>query len=165
MIKTAIPGFFLRPATREDVSLIVGFIHELAEYEKLADKATITEEQVSRFLFGSPAYAEVILAYEEDSCIGFALFFHNFSTFAGRPGLYLEDLFIRPAFRNKGYGKVIMHQLIRMARERGCARMEWSVLDWNAPSIGFYKSLGAVPMDEWTVFRLNLDEHLPGKTS
>jgi GNAT superfamily N-acetyltransferase len=137
--------------------LILQFIRELAEYERMLDDVVATEEMLRHALFGPRPAAEVILCFEEDKPAGFALFFHNFSTFRGKPGIYLEDLFVRPEFRGRGYGKLLLQSLARLCVERDCARLEWSVLDWNTPSIEFYKSLGAVPMDEWTVFRLTDD--------
>jgi len=147
----------LRPATIEDVPLILQFIRELAEYERMLDDVVTTEDMLGESLFGHRPAAEVILCFEGEKAAGFALFFHNFSTFRGRPGIYLEDLFVRPAYRGKGYGKMLLQALARLCVERNCARLEWSVLDWNTPSIEFYKSLGAVTMDEWTVFRLTGD--------
>ncbi len=148
---------YLRPATIEDVPLILQFICELADYERMLEDVVTTEEMLRESLFGHRPAAEVILCFEEEKAAGFALFFHNFSTFRGRPGIYLEDLFVRPAYRGKGYGKMLLQALARLCMERNCARLEWSVLDWNTPSIEFYKSLGAVAMDEWTVFRLTGD--------
>jgi GNAT superfamily N-acetyltransferase len=147
----------LRPATIEDVPLILQFIRELAEYEKMLADVVTTEDMLRESLFGHRPAAEVILCFEGGKAAGFALFFHNFSTFRGRPGIYLEDLFVRPEYRGKGYGKMLLQALARLCVERNCARLEWSVLDWNTPSIEFYKSLGAVTMDEWTVFRLTGD--------
>lgn len=144
----------IRPATEADVRVTLDFIRELAEYEKLLDEATVTEELLRSNLFGAHPRAEVILACESGQPVGFALYFHNFSTFVGKPGIYLEDLFIRPAFRGKGYGKALMIYLARLMIERDCGRFEWSVLDWNQPSLEFYRSIGAVPMDEWTVQRM-----------
>lgn len=132
----------------------MNFIRELAEYEKLLHEVVADEAQIQKTLFGEKAYAEVILAIEDDVPVGFALFFHNYSTFLGKPGIYLEDLYVTPAARGKGYGKSLMQKLAQMALERDCGRLEWWVLDWNKPSIDFYKSIGAIPMDEWTVFRV-----------
>jgi GNAT superfamily N-acetyltransferase len=146
--------FSIRSATARDVSVILKFIRELAEYEKLAHEVTATEEILRRSLFSEKSHAEVILAREGEEDVGFAVFFHNFSTFLGKPGLYLEDLFVRPAYRGRGYGKALVLYLARLARDRGCGRFEWAVLDWNKPSIDFYRSLGAVPMNDWTVFRV-----------
>ncbi|MCX6271718.1 MAG: GNAT family N-acetyltransferase [Bacteroidetes bacterium] len=158
MIRTSIPGFILKQAQPEDSSLIIHFIKELAKYEKLIDTVVITEDNIKEYLFGDKIFAEVLLAYFEEQAVGFALYFHNFSTFAGRPGLYLEDVYIMPEMRGRGFGKEIMLHLVSLAKERNCGRMEWAVLDWNSPAINFYKSLGAVPMDEWTVFRLSSDK-------
>lgn len=148
----------LRPASIEDVPVILQFIRELAEYERMLDQVVATEEMLREALFGPRPVAEVILCHEGEAAVGFALFFHNFSTFLGKPGIYLEDLFVRPAYRGKGYGKMLLQALARLCVERDCARLEWAVLDWNTPSIEFYKSLGAVPMNEWTVFRLTEDK-------
>jgi GNAT superfamily N-acetyltransferase len=142
------------PATENDAPLILALIRELADYEKLLPEVTATEEVLRASLFGERRAAEVWLAYEDEAAVGYALFFHNFSTFLGRPGLYLEDLFVRPAWRGRGYGRALLARLAQIALERGCGRMEWSVLDWNAPAIEFYKRLGATSMDEWTTFRL-----------
>ena len=144
----------LRFGQPEDTPLILELVRELAVYEKLADQVSADEASLKKHLFASRRVAEVVLAYEGERCAGFALFFHNFSTFLGKPGLYLEDLFVRPAFRGRGYGKALMVFLARIAVERGCGRFEWSVLDWNAPSLDFYRGLGAVPMSDWTVQRL-----------
>ncbi len=144
----------LRPATEGDVPLILSFIRELAEYEKLRHEAVATEAQLRETLFGARPYAEVVLAELDAEPVGFALFFHNYSTFLGKPGLYLEDLYVRPEMRDQGIGRRLLVHLAGIARERGCGRMEWAVLDWNEPAIGFYRSLGAVPMDELSVFRV-----------
>ena len=146
--------FEIRQATEADVPVILRFIRGLAEYEKLSHKVVATEESLRRTLFGNPRFAEVILGYEDGEPVGFALFFHNYSTFLGRPGIYLEDLFVDPDRRGRGYGKALLAHLARLARDRDCGRVEWAVLDWNAPSIQFYKSLGAVPLDDWIIFRL-----------
>lgn len=148
------PSFAIRFATSDDVGLIRRFIYELAEYERLADAMVATEEDLRGTLFGDRPFAEVLIAEYGEEPVGFALFFHNFSTFLGRPGIYLEDLYVRPEFRGRGFGKALLVQLATIARERNCGRVEWSVLDWNTPSIDFYRALGAVPMDEWTVFRV-----------
>ncbi|MDP2885893.1 MAG: GNAT family N-acetyltransferase [Ignavibacteria bacterium] len=142
------------PATRNDLSLILELIKELAEYERLAHEVIATEEVLSETLFGERPYAEVVLAYYDDEPVGYALYFHSFSTFLGRPGLDLEDLFVRPAARGKGIGKALLAFVANVASERTCGRLEWSVLNWNEPAIGFYKSLGAKPMDAWTVYRM-----------
>jgi len=146
--------FEIRQATEADVPVILRFIRALAEYEKLSHKVIATEESLRRTLFGNPRFAEVILGYEDGEPVGFALFFHNYSTFLGRPGIYLEDLFVDPDRRGRGYGKALLAHLARLARDRDCGRVEWAVLDWNAPSIQFYKSLGAIPLDDWIIFRL-----------
>lgn len=145
------------PATENDAGLILSFIAKLADYEKLSHEMVATEAELRKWLCGERPMAEVILAYWGGEPAGFALYFHNFSTFLGRPGLYLEDLFVEPAHRGKGIGKALLIQLARVATERGCGRLEWSVLDWNQPSIEFYRKLGAVPKDEWTIFRLTGD--------
>jgi GNAT superfamily N-acetyltransferase len=149
--------FSIRAATEQDVPLILQFIRDLAEYERLSHKVIATEEKLRASLFGNPRFAEVIVAEEDGAPVGFALFFHNYSTFLAQPGIYLEDLFVKPEARGRGYGKALLARLAQLARERGCGRVEWAVLDWNAPSIAFYKALGAVPMDDWTVFRLTGD--------
>ena len=145
----------IRPATPADLPLIAELIRALAEYEKLAHEVRFDEATLAAKLFGPRPYAEVIIGEVDGTAQGFALFFHNFSTFEGRPGVYLEDLFVRPAARGSGLGKAMLAELARIAVERDCARLEWSVLDWNEPAIGFYKALGAKPMDEWTVFRVD----------
>ncbi len=142
-----------RSATTEDCKLILFFIKELAIYERMLDEVVATEELLREWLFEQKK-AEVIFACEDGKEIGFALFFHNFSTFLGRAGIYLEDLFVLPEYRGKGYGKAILKELARIAVERKCGRLEWACLDWNKPSIDFYLSMGAVPMDEWTVYRV-----------
>ena len=144
----------IREATEADVPLILQFIRDLAEYERLADRVTATEEQIRRTLFGNPRFAEVLIAEEDGAPAGFALFFHNYSTFLGQPGIYLEDLFVREAMRGRGIGKALLARLARIARERGCGRVEWAVLDWNAPSIAFYRSIGAISLDDWMIMRL-----------
>lgn len=142
-------------AKPEDTPLILELIHGLAEYERATpDQVPVDEETLRNALFGPRPAAEVLLALEDGIAVGFAVFFHNFSTWMGRRGLYLEDLFVKPEFRGRGYGKALLRELARIARERGCARFEWAVLDWNTPAIGFYKSLGAVPMEDWTIYRL-----------
>lgn len=147
----------IRPATRADLPLIAQFICDLADYERLADAVRFDEATLAEHLFGPRPYADVIIGEIDGTAQGFALFFHNFSTFEGRPGIYLEDLFVRPPAHGSGLGKALLAHLAALAVQRGCARLEWSVLDWNAPAVGFYQSLGAVPMDEWTVFRLDGD--------
>lgn len=145
----------IRPATADDVGQIREFILALAEYEKLSHEAKATEADLHTALFGPRPHAEVLIAELEGRPVGFALFFHTFSTFVGKPGLYLEDVFVYPEFRGRGAGLALMRRLAAIAMERGCGRFEWAVLDWNAPSIAFYQSLGARPMDEWTVYRLD----------
>ena len=145
-----------RNAEPKDAELILYFIKELAEYEKMANEVVATPELLREWIFDKQK-AEVIFAIEDGKEVGFALFFHNFSTFLGRAGIYLEDLFVLPEYRGKGYGKGLLKKLASVAVERGCGRLEWSCLDWNKPSIDFYLSLGAVPMDEWTVYRVTGD--------
>jgi GNAT superfamily N-acetyltransferase len=145
----------IHPATPADLDLIGQFIRDLAEYEKLAHEVRFAPAVLHAHLFGPTPRAEVVIGEQDGVPQGFALFFYNFSTFEGRPGIYLEDLFVRPAARGSGLGKALLAHLAALALERGCARFEWSVLDWNAPAIGFYESLGARPMDEWTVMRLD----------
>lgn len=140
----------------QDVPLILTFIQELAEYEKARDQAVATEADLRETLFGPRPYAEVVIAELEGEPVGFALFFHNYSTWLGRPGLYLEDIYVRPHARGRGVGKRLFTYLIDLARERRCGRMEWVVLDWNEPAIRFYESLGAKGMDDWRLFRLVL---------
>jgi GNAT superfamily N-acetyltransferase len=154
MNQTNHPAFTLRPATPEDAPIILQFIKDLAKYERLPHLVVATEDQLRKTLFGERPVAEIILGFEGDEAAAFALFFHNYSTFLGRAGIYLEDLFVRPEFRRKGYGKIMLSKLAKIAVERECGRLEWSVLDWNQPAIDFYKSLSAKPMEEWTVFRL-----------
>lgn len=148
--------FSIRLAEEKDVSLILHFIKELADYEKMLSEVVATEEILREWIFEKNK-AEVIFAMEDDKEIGFALFFHNFSTFLGRAGVYLEDLYVIPEYRGKGYGKALLKHLAKIAVERGCGRLEWWCLDWNQPSIDFYRSLGAQPMDEWTVYRISGD--------
>lgn len=144
----------IRPATPADVPVILDFIQQLAAYEKLSDACVATEAALAGTLFGPRPYAEALIAEAEGGPVGFALFFHNYSTFLAQPGIYLEDLFVIPAARGAGHGKALLAALARLAVERGCGRLDWSVLDWNAPSIAFYRSLGAEPLEEWTTFRL-----------
>jgi GNAT superfamily N-acetyltransferase len=149
-------SIFIRPATENDVPQILDFIQQLAEYEKLTHIVMATEELLRETLFGPRPAAEVLLAFlaEEEMPVGFALFFTNYSTFLARPGLYLEDLFVAPQYRGRGAGKALLKALARLAKERGYGRFEWSCLDWNEPSICFYKSMGAIMMDEWKIFRV-----------
>jgi GNAT superfamily N-acetyltransferase len=146
-----------RHAVKEDIHLIFKFIKELAEFEKMTDDVVGNEKLLETNLFGDHHYAEVIFAVADGEEVGFVLFFHNFSTFVGRPGLYIEDLFVRPAFRSKGIGKMLMRECARIAIERGCGRMEWWVLNWN-PARRFYEKMGATPMDEWVTYRLTADK-------
>ena len=148
------PEVGIRLATEEDVPLILRFVKELAEYERLSHEVTATEQDLRESLFGEFRVAETLLAYLGDEPAGFALFFHNFSTFLGKPGLYLEDLYVSPEFRGAGIGRRLLSRLAKLADERGCGRLEWWVLDWNEPAINFYKSLGAKPMQDWTVYRV-----------
>lgn len=152
------PNLPIRAATEHDTPLILQFIKELAEYEKLAHEVTAIEATLRDKLFGPRKTAEVLLGFEGDEPVGFALFFHNFSTFLGKPGIYLEDLFVRPKFRNRGYGKALMIKLARIAQERDCGRFEWAALKWNTPAIDFYCRLGAKPLSDWTIFRLTNKE-------
>lgn len=142
-----------RMAKEQDTALILEFIRSLAEYEKMSDLVVADEDLLREWIF-EKGKAEVIFALEDGKEVGFALFFHNFSTFLGRAGIYLEDLFVKPEFRGKGHGKALIRELARITVERGCGRLEWCCLDWNKPSIDFYKSLGAMAMDEWTIYRL-----------
>ncbi len=146
----------IRFATENDVPLILRFIRELAEYERLAHAVVATEDTIRRTLFGNPRFAEVLIGEADGEPVGFALFFHNYSTFLGQPGIYLEDLYVRPELRGRGYGRQLLARLAEVARERNCGRLEWAVLNWNEDAIRFYRSLGAKPMDEWTVYRLVL---------
>jgi GNAT superfamily N-acetyltransferase len=155
IINTSLPDFVLRKATVEDCPLILSFIRELAEYEKLLHEVVASVETLEETLFGEEAYAQSIIGEYQGTAVGYALFFHNFSTFTGRPGIYLEDLYVQPHMRGKGFGKCLLAYLARLAVDKGCTRVEWSVLDWNEPSIQFYRSIGAAPMDEWTVQRLD----------
>lgn len=145
----------IRPSTAADLPLVAQLIRDLAEYEKLAHEVRFDEAVLGEKLFGSRPYAEVLIGEIDGTAQGFALFFHNFSTFEGKPGIYLEDLFVKPEARGSGLGKALLSHLAALAVERDCARLEWSVLDWNEPAIGFYKSLGARFMDEWTVMRID----------
>jgi GNAT superfamily N-acetyltransferase len=141
-------------ATAADVPLVLTFIRELAEYERLSHEVVATEEGLRSHLFGERSVAEVLIAYDGDRPVGFALYFPSYSTFLGKPGLYLEDLFVRPDARGRGVGRLLLERLARIAVERGWGRLEWRVLDWNSPAIGFYRKLGAEPLDDWTVFRV-----------
>lgn len=156
-IETKIPGFEIKLAQPEDTPLILSFIEELAEYEKLSHEMVADERTLRQSLFGERKVAEVIIGVFQAEPVGFALYFHNFSTFLGRPGIYLEDLYIKPEMRGKGFGKTVLAYLARLAIQRNCGRLEWWVLDWNKPAITFYKKLRAVPMEDWTVNRLTDD--------
>lgn len=158
LMNTNLNGFKIRFADINDVSLILGFIRELANYEKMSHEVVATEEVLRESLF-ERKIAEVIIGEYENKPIGFALFFHNFSTFLGRPGIYLEDLYVKPEMRGNGMGTIILSFLAELAIDRKCGRLEWACLDWNEPSVKFYKQLGAVPMDDWTVYRVS-DETL-----
>ena len=150
-------NFEIRTTTEADVPVILSLIRELAEYEREPNAVVATEAGLREVLFGAKRSAEVLLALENGEAVGFAVYFYNFSTWLGRPGLYLEDLFVRPAVRGKGFGRALLERLAQIAQERGCGRMEWAVLDWNDPAIQFYRKLGAEPMNEWTVFRLTAE--------
>jgi len=156
-MRTETKNFTIRPATIVDVPIVLQLIRDLATYERAPGEVAATEEQLVDVLFGERPVAEVLLAFEDEMPIGFAVFFHNFSTWLGRPGLYLEDLFVKPEARGKGYGRALLIHLAKIARDRGCGRMEWAVLDWNGPAIQFYKKIGAVPMKEWRIFRMTTD--------
>ncbi len=147
----------IRPATKTDIPLVLQLIRDLATYERAPADVTATEEQLTEVLFGQKPAAEVLLMFEESMPVGFAVFFHNFSTWLGRRGLYLEDLFVKPEHRGKGYGRALLVKLAEIARDRNCGRMEWAVLNWNEPAIQFYKKIGAGPLDEWKIFRLTRD--------
>ena len=161
MIATDTRGFQIKSATESDVSVILSFVKKLARYERLLHEVVATKELLRETLFGKRRTAEVVIGYLETKPVGFVLFFHNYSTFLGKPGLYIEDLFVDEDYRRRGYGRALLLHVARLAKERGCGRLEWSVLDWNQPAIDFYKKLGALPMNEWTVFRVagkSLDE-------
>lgn len=156
-MNTAETNLTIRSATPSDIPVILQLIRDLATYERAPNDVVASEGGLMEVLFGKKPSAEVRLAFENDTAVGFAVFFHNFSTWLGRAGLYLEDLFVKPEHRGKGYGRALLVDLAKIARDRGCGRMEWAVLDWNEPAIQFYRKLGANPMDEWTVFRLTED--------
>lgn len=155
VLSTRIEGFTIRDATEADTSLVLWFIKQLADYEKLSHEVEATEGMIRKALFGPRQYAEVVIGDYHSRPVGFALFYHNFSTFLGKPGIYLEDLFIIPELRGKGFGKVLLQYLAKLALERDCGRLEWAVLDWNEPSIEFYESIGARLMKEWIINRLS----------
>ena len=149
-----VPGFEIRPASEADVPVIYSFIKKLAAYEKLTHEVVATEMLLRETLFGSLRTAEVAIGYCEEKPVGFVLFFHNYSTFLGRPGLYIEDLFVDETYRRRGLGRALLLYVAQLANERRCGRLEWAVLDWNEPAINFYKKLGAVAMNEWTIYRV-----------
>ena len=148
----------IEPATELDIPLILEFIRGLAEYEGHLDRVEATEERIRKTLFGAEPAADVVLAYENELAVGFAVFFYTYSTFVGQPGLYLEDLYVKPEARGKGVGRALLRYLARLAKGKGCGRIEWAVLNWNDSAIRFYKNLGAVPMVDWDVYRLRRDE-------
>ena len=154
IINTKIDDFIIRKAEKADVSLVLNFIQKLAAYERLSHEVVATEEQLAKYLFGEEQVAEVVFGYYRDVPVGFALYFYNFSTFLAKPGIYLEDLFVLEEQRGLGFGKALLTYLARLAVDNDCGRLEWAVLDWNEPSIEFYKSLGAKSMNEWIVNRL-----------
>jgi GNAT superfamily N-acetyltransferase len=151
---TDIPSFTIRPATKADVPVILSFVRKLADYERLSHEVVATEKLLRETLFGRRRTAEVAIGYYKREPVGFVLFFHNYSTFLGRAGIYIEDLFVDEAYRRRGFGRALLAYVTTLAVERDCGRLEWSVLDWNEPAINFYKKLGAAPMSEWTVFRV-----------
>jgi GNAT superfamily N-acetyltransferase len=153
-ISTTIPGFEICAASESDAPLILSFIKKLAAYERLSDEVVASEERLRESLFGARPTAEVAIGYFKGKPVGFVLFFHNYSTFLARPGLYIEDLFVDEAYRRRGFGRALLLHVAHLAGERQCGRLEWAVLDWNEPAVNFYKKLGAVAMDEWTVFRV-----------
>ena len=154
---TGIADFIIKPATKNDVSVILAFIRKLADYERLSHEVVATEELLQHTLFGQRRTAEVAIGYFKNEPVGFVLFFHNFSTFLGRPGIYIEDLFVEENYRRRGFGGALLTYVAKVAVARECGRLEWSVLDWNEPAINFYQKFGAVPMKEWTVFRVTGD--------
>ena len=151
---TDIASFQIRAATKGDVPVILSFIKKLADYERLSHEVVATEKLLLETLFGRRRTAEVAIAYFKREPVGFVLFFHNFSTFVGRPGIYIEDLFVDETFRRRGFGGALLRHVAKLAQQRNCGRLEWSVLDWNEPAINFYRKLGALPMREWTIFRM-----------
>jgi GNAT superfamily N-acetyltransferase len=165
MVMPELPGFHIKPATASEVSVVFSFIKKLARYERLSHEVVATEELLRETLFGSRRTVEVAIGYLDTKPVGFVLFFHNYSTFLGRAGLYIEDLFVEEEFRRRGYGRALLSYVASVAKQRQCGRLEWSVLDWNQPAIDFYKKLGALPMSDWTVFRItgkSLDELADG---
>ena len=149
------PDIQISPATPADVPTILALIRELADYEKLLHRVSASEQKLHDTLFGPRPYADVLIGRLDGSAVGYALFFYSYSTFLARPGIYLEDVYVQPAARGRGVGKALLREVARVARDRDCGRIEWSVLNWNKPSIDFYVSLGAVPMDEWTMYRMD----------
>ena len=149
-----VSNFRIRKAVKEDAPLILQFIKKLARYERLSHEVTATKEALHKNLFGKNRFAEVILAEYRRKAVGFALYFNNFSTFVGKPGIYIEDLYVDEMYREHGFGRALFNHIVRLAQKRGCGRMEWSVLDWNSPAIRFYKSKGALPLSDWTTYRL-----------
>lgn len=147
--------FTIKAATINDINIILELINDIAIYEELSKEVINTLEKIKTYLFGDQKFAECFIAFENDVPVGFSLFFHNYSTFVGKPGIYLEDLFVKEPYRGKGYGKALLINLIKIAKERNCGRVEWSVLNWNQSAIDFYEKLGAEPMNGWTVYRLN----------
>jgi GNAT superfamily N-acetyltransferase len=156
-LSTSIQGFEIRPATETDAPVILSFIKQLARYEKLSHEVVATEASIRETLFGARRVAEVAIGYYSEKPVGFVLFFHNYSTFLARPGLYIEDLFVDENYRRRGFGRALLLHVARLAQERRCGRLEWSVLDWNEPAIEFYKKLGAVAMSDWTIYRVTGD--------
>jgi GNAT superfamily N-acetyltransferase len=156
-LSTFIQGFEIRPATEADAPVILSFVQQLAGYEKLSHEVVATEASIRETLFGMRRVAEVAIGYLNEKPVGFVLFFHNYSTFLGQPGLYIEDLFVNESYRRRGFGRALLLYVARLAHERQCGRLEWSVLDWNEPAIEFYKKLGALPMSDWTVYRVTGD--------
>jgi len=156
-IETNIEGFLIRKAEKEDVSIVLDFIKKLADYERLSHEVVATEENLEKYLFGEEKVAEVVIGYYKEKPVGFALYIYNFSTFLARPGIYLEDLFVLEEYRGRGIGKVLLAYLAKLAVDKDCGRLEWAVLDWNEPSIEFYKSLGARLMNEWIINRVTGD--------
>ena len=154
-MKTKVERFHIRKAEKEDISIVLDFIKRLAEYEKLSHEVIATEEKLEKHLFGDEKVAEVVIGYFQEIPVGFALYFYNFSTFLAKPGIYLEDLYVLEQYRGKGFGKVLLTYLAKIAVEKDCGRLEWAVLDWNEPSIEFYKALGAKHMNEWIVNRVS----------
>jgi GNAT superfamily N-acetyltransferase len=156
-LSTSIQGFEIRAATEADAPVILSFVKQLARYEKLSHEVVATEASIRETLFGTRRVAEVAIGYLNGKPVGFVLFFHNYSTFLAQPGLYIEDLFVDQSYRRRGFGRALLLYVARLAQERQCGRLEWSVLDWNEPAIEFYKRLGAMPMSDWTVYRVTGD--------